>query len=813
MTGTVILLLAITTTGALAQADSWLRFVHAIPGAAAVDIYVDGQLTAKNVEFGSATAYITVPAVQHQITVTPVNATTALWEQNYTPGAGRAFTLVASSFDEPIEFTAFEDILDSLSLGNARFTSIHAIADAPAIDIVLDDGRPLVVAQSYNQPFGTLDVPVFAYNLVVVPSGEGVESALLTLDNAALNTGTSYMLLLYGTTANPQATLLSAPVRPGSNSGFIRLAHAAPDAPAVDVYVGDGVLAATLTSPDDGANATDYIAVPAGDYEISLRPAGSQDVLLSANATINAGDRITAVAQSADGDLALSLLTDDVDAIASDEALIRVINAGAEEVSVTLANGTSLADNLPAGEASAVISLEPATLDLTLSDAAGSTSTLPQFNFYGGTFYDVLAFGDSAVVVSSALAQGIGSAPGAAASTLVAAAQPTVPPPTTAPAVVEPTAVPTQPPAVAQPTLAPVVIPQSDLPTGRVFNLNVDANLHLRQYPHTSALSLGVVPFGTLLTVNGREGALEEIFISATQVPEDYEFIDPVSLLEDERADLVPEETWLNVTYNTPDGGTIEAWVRADFIDVRAASGERIPLRELDTVPGNRPGEARNTDITPPPVLEDQVTVRVINLDPTANLNVRRTPDTSGEVLAQLPLNTVAEFQGISEEGDWIFLRYTAPDGVTISGWSSSGFLELNLNGQPTDLETLETKGLLIIADETQRGSQTIGAPPVAIPTVDPTIDAIIATVALDPGANLNLRRDPDVTAEVLAQIPSGTRLIVSERTDDAQWLNVSYEGVEGWVAAQTDTAIFVTLSFNGAPFAIEDVPVTTTLD
>ena len=435
-------------------------------------------------------------------------------------------------------------------------------------------------------------------------------------------------------------------------------------------------------------------------------------------------------------------------------------------------------------------------------------ATLPEQNFYGGVFYDVLSTGPSLTISEAALAQGIGSAPGADNAILaVAAVEPTVVPPTVVPAV-EPTAVPDAPVVAAQPTAAPIVLPESDLPTGRVFNLNVDANLHLRQYPDSSALSLGTVAFGTLLSVNGREGALEEIFISATQVPPDYEFIDPVSLLTDEDEDLARDETWLNVTYNTPDGGTIDAWVRADFVDVRESDGEQVPLRDLETVAGNRPGEARNTDVTPPPVPEDVVSVTVINLDPDANLNVRRTPETTAEVLLQLPLGSVAEFLGLSAEGEWVLLQHTGSDGTVTTGWSSSQFLNYSFNGRPVDLDELTERGLLTEADLTVRGDQTIGAAPVVAPTVDPTIDAVVAEVALDPGANLNLRRDPDVNAEVLAQVPSGTQLVVTQRTEDAQWLNVTFEGIDGWIAAQTDTAVFVILTFNGNPFAIEDVPV-----
>lgn len=803
----VLLLIALLTgTGALSQAttDAQLRFVHTIPGAAAIDIYINSQLAIADLDFGEASNYISAAAVEHRITVTSTGTTTALWEQNFTPGAGRAFTLVASSFDDPVSFTAFEDILEPLPVGKARFTTIHAMADGPVVDIVLDDGRPLVLQQSYDQPYGTLDVPVFTYNLVVVPAGEGVDSAIVSLANSALNTSTSHMLLLYGTAASPQATLLSSPTRPETDSaGFVRFVYGVPDSPAVDVFVNDGVLAATLFAPGEGANATDYLTLSAGDYELELRTSGTQDVLASASITVNSGDRITAIALSASEELTLNLLTDTVGTIAPDQTLIRVINAGPDDspVAASLADGTIIANNLALGAASSIAATMPATQSLILS-ASGETTSLPELSFYGGVFYDVLAFSstDLITVSNAALAQTIASAPGTMGSASVAAA---------APAQAQPTQAPVAPTAIPQSTLAPVIVPVGDAIAGRVFNLNVDANLHLRQYPDTQALSLATVPFGTILTVNGREGALEEIPTSSTPIPPGYQFVDPASLLQDKRDDLVPEQVWLNVTYDTPDGGTIEAWVRADFVDTREASGDKVPLRDLDMVAANRPGEARNTDITPPPVPENIVNVEVTNLDSTSNLNIRRTPDTQGEVLAQFSPGTIAEFAGISSSGAWVFLRHTAADGTITTGWASIDFLDFTYRGRSIDLDELQERGLLTITDTTTRGEQTIGAPPVVAATPDPTINAVVAQVALDPGANLNLRRDPDVNGEVLAQVPSGTLLIVEQRTSDAQWLRVTYEGITGWVAAQTDTAVFVVLTLNGKPFEIADVPLT----
>src|SRR5690606_10504442 len=112
-------------------------------------------------------------------------------------------------------------------------------------------------------------------------------------------------------------------------------------------------------------------------------------------------------------------------------------------------------------------------------------------------------------------------------------------------------------------------------------------------------------------------GAIEPIPFSATpNAPEDYEFVDPVTLLADPtKDDLAPEQTWLFVTYSTPDGGSINAWANAQYIDVRNPRGERMRLAELPLVAGNTPGEAIDTAVTPPPVPVNRVAAVVFNLD------------------------------------------------------------------------------------------------------------------------------------------------------------------------------------------------------
>ncbi len=791
-------LLALTITSAAAQSEgaARLRFVHAVPGAPAVDIFTNGQLTIQGLEFGQVSTYVTVPAGDHQLTVAASGTTTPLWEQPVTAASGSAATLVAVATN-PLSFQIYPDDLTPLSLGKARFTAIHAIAGAPNVDIALVDGQVALSNLSFGQPAGTLDLPTnITYPFTVVVSGQGAASTLLTPDPVTLNTGTVYTLLVYGTPAAPEAKLLTAAAdAPESSSGFVRLVHGVADAPTVDVYVNDALVAPALEYGD----MTEHIAVPAGTFSVVLRPAGGDQDLLTTSLTVEPGKAATAAALGTLASLNVQVFADDIAGITPDQARLSLLNGIPDgAISATLGDGSSLSNNLPFGQTSAPLNIPPARQPITLAvtTAAGTNLvTVPALAFYGGVYYNLLATSAdgqvSLIVQPTSLAQGIASAPGTGSVTI--AQQPTVPPP---PAAIEiqPTVVPpAQPAAVA-----------SDAPTARVL-LDPGANLQLRQYPRADALSLGLAPSGAVLTVNGRVGGPRPP-VGTTPDPNATPFVDPASAL-DPKADL-PLDTWLNITYNTPDGGAITAWVNAQFLDVRSARGERQRLADLPLVPSNQPGEAVNTGVTPPPIPKDRVVANVFNLDPGVNLNIRRTPDTNGEVLIRVPNGTATEFLGLKEDRNWVFVRYTTPEGGTVTGWANTLYIQYTYNNRPIKLDEMDQRGLLVFIPDDVRGEISSGIAPAVIPTLDPIKDKILAEVTLDPGANLNLRRRPDAQSEVIVPVPSGSRMIVNGRTGDGAWLNVSFEGAEGWVAAQIPGAVFVKLTFNGQPYDLANVPV-----
>ncbi len=785
--------------------DARVRFVHAIPGASAIDVYTDNTLSIANLQLGDASLYVHLPAGQHQVTVTQANVTTTLWTQTINVDAGSAYTYVAATTD-PLTFVQYKDDLAPLPLGKSRFTAIHAIAGGPSVDILLSDGRPVVSGLQYPQEYGTLDVPALVYQLAVVPTGETVDKALVPAQAYALGSGTSYVLLVYGSAAKPQVKLLASAADSDSAGGHIRVAHGVVGAAPVDVYLNNTLVVPSLAF----GQTSEYMAAPAGTYNVTVRQAGAQEDLALGSVDLKEGDSVTALALDLGG-VTVQAYTDAVSTINQSQAGFNVINAlpGTETVSVAAADGTAIVSDVPPAQ-TATGAIGPTAGDLTVNIGGDTptSKTLTTGNIYGGLYYEVFVAqgtdGPNAVLFGPAsIALGPNSAPGN--KSLEVATEVVTEVVTAAPAQTEAQAGPTTDTSsevVTAPTEPPAQSTGEDLgPTARVL-LDPGANLQLRQLPKTTALSLGLAPSGSVLIVHGRAGAPEAL-PGATPDPNATEFVDPVSQLSG--GDLDPAKTWLNVTYTTPDGSSITAWVNALYVGVNGADGAPLPLRNLITVPENRAGKVE-TGIAPTPVpaaAADAVIATVGGLDNGVNLQVRRTPTQDGESLTRVPNGTQLEFLGVNKDRTWVWVKFSTPDG-SVTGWVNAKYMvSYTYRGAGIDFAGLEQRNLLTVIGDDQRGDVggTIEAP--AVPTVDPLKNAIVATVDVNEGVSLQLRRKANENAESLGLIPDATKIVVTGRTEDGNWPLVKYQEQTGWVSAK-----YVHLTFNGRPYEMGQVPV-----
>jgi uncharacterized protein DUF4397 len=134
----------------------------------------------------------------------------------------------------------------------------------------------------------------------------------------------------------------AAPALASSGTGWVRLAHLSPNAPAVDVYLysfGDPRARLVLHHVSYGM-VSPYQQLPPGDYTVSMRAAGAAPTtkpLLSTGFWVSPGDAYTVAGMGPAAGLRLQVLKDTL-AVPAGQALVRVIQASLRQhvVRVTL---------------------------------------------------------------------------------------------------------------------------------------------------------------------------------------------------------------------------------------------------------------------------------------------------------------------------------------------------------------------------------------------------------------------------------------------------------------------------------------------
>jgi len=174
---------------------------------------------------------------------------------------------------------------------SARLRVAHLSPDAPAVDVLVD-GSAVLEGVTFGAISDYLSVPPGDYAVAVqtTDGGTTVFEETLTLDAMA------YTAAAIGEVSGDSPTFTVAPFAddPGevaSDSAAVRLLHASPDAPAVDVAV-EGSADEPLFSGVEFGTASDYVTVPTGEYTLEIRPAGaspSSDPAVSTTVTLESG--------------------------------------------------------------------------------------------------------------------------------------------------------------------------------------------------------------------------------------------------------------------------------------------------------------------------------------------------------------------------------------------------------------------------------------------------------------------------------------------------------------------------------------------
>jgi hypothetical protein len=302
---------------------------------------------------------------------------------------------------------------DSNDPPRTQLRVIHASPDAPKVNVLLDD-EALLTEVNYKEGSGFTDPSRGTYDVsvdAITPSGD---VTVIDVPDVEFSADTEYSILAVGKVADSTlAPLVIANPRSAVPSGQARaqVVHAAPDAPAVSVYVtapGADLATATALGTFSFGENLGPVEVPAGSYQIRVTLANNPAAVVYDAGTValpgGADLLLVAVANTTTGSAPISLLVNDgetqselldvgtpadvraghlspdapaVDVIANDDLANPVFNA------VTYPSLTSYA------------SVPPATYNIKVVDDASQSLTVIDADLpvVAGQSYSVLAVG------------------------------------------------------------------------------------------------------------------------------------------------------------------------------------------------------------------------------------------------------------------------------------------------------------------------------------------------------------------------------------------------------------------------------------
>lgn len=329
------------------RASATLRVVQASPGAPDVDVLLDGQPLLQNLSFGKPTTYVTMTSQEHRLQVVPSGQTAdaAIVDETIDAAPRQAYLLAIYGRLNDIQGKIYEIDLSDIEPGNARVRLINFSPDAGAVDLLETGGDEWFSNVGLGDASDYRDIAPGSYSADL--RGGDNDRVLRTVPDVTFAETRVYDLIVVGQIADDSLEVqsLETPVSPpcsevlgiegAGSDACVRMVHAAPDAPAIDVYVNDAQIAKGL----DFGTATEYTPVPSGSGRgLRVVPSGSpiEDATLDKSLDFDPGQAYEILVTGAGDNLDLTITGIDLRPLPAGQARIRLIHASPDAGSIDL---------------------------------------------------------------------------------------------------------------------------------------------------------------------------------------------------------------------------------------------------------------------------------------------------------------------------------------------------------------------------------------------------------------------------------------------------------------------------------------------
>lgn len=339
-------------------------------GAAGVDLPSGSPINIGIVAGGQTVTTFTTPALTAGTEYFVI--ATGLLSQTDT-GADDAFKLLAVTNSGAALFIP----QDGPVTGTATLRAVHASPDAPAVDVWVEGlSVPLITALAYGDASLYFEVPAGTYNvqLRAHPSTEAdavvYETGDIELAEAQKITAVAAGFL--GSMDDSDAfRILPLAEEAGSGSGaLVRILHAAPDAPAVDLDVSDDGAVDVFGLERFADTGATWIELPAGEaLQIGVNAAGGDRVTAFTTPALPEAEEMFVIAtgtlaqpaRADDGFSLLAVFADGTTAFIKQNPVVYALHGSPDAPAVDIYAGENLlVENLAFGELSGAVQVPPA---------------------------------------------------------------------------------------------------------------------------------------------------------------------------------------------------------------------------------------------------------------------------------------------------------------------------------------------------------------------------------------------------------------------------------------------------------------------
>ena len=385
-----------------------IRFLQISPDSGALSVRLNSDTTdfASGLTYETATAYKQIGGGTQEVKVLTSAGTTAL-DSTYNLAKDTNYTLAVFG---PVATPAGILLTDSTTsplTGNFRIRLGHLASGLGAMDLYVEPAgtpitadNPKITAVGGGTASAFVELAKGDYRVVLTASGSKdalYDSGVVTFGDRAIVTVVAYSagsaklanaaLLFSDDTGTSQ--ILSNPF------ARIKVAHAAPDYPFIDMLVDNSVSFSNV--PYKGVSS--YLTVAAGAHTLKIEPTSVPGSFIATGpATLAGGHDYTVFATDVGGTAKFTLLSDSNLPPVSGRVRVRFVNATTDVASMdVLVNFVKQVGALPDYSASQYLDLAPAIYSLTFN-TAGTTSavlTLPAVQLDANLRYTIYVVGST----------------------------------------------------------------------------------------------------------------------------------------------------------------------------------------------------------------------------------------------------------------------------------------------------------------------------------------------------------------------------------------------------------------------------------